>query len=69
MIGTTLYAGLVPGTVTALMLPEMNVFNVQLPIVKLTTTAFQSNNGIIYLYSADCTNGANVSQWSRVFYT
>jgi len=68
LVGTTLYGGLVPGTVIQAFVPEMGVWNLSLPIVKLTTTAFQSNNGIVYFYSVDATNGANISNWQKVFY-
>ncbi len=70
-MGTTLYAGLVPGTTISLFLPEMmSTWNAQLPIVKVTTTAYQtSNNGIVYFYAIDATNGANQSNWQRVFFS
>jgi hypothetical protein len=68
-IGTTLYQGLVPGTTVGVFIPEMmSTWNSQLPIVKITTTAFQSQNGIVYFYSIDATNGPNLSGWQRVWY-
>jgi hypothetical protein len=70
LTGTTRYPGLVPGTVIPLFLPEMmNTWNAQIPIVKMTTTAFQGQNGLMYIYSIDATNGANQTNWTRVFYT
>lgn len=74
IIGTTLYAGqspaigLVPGTVISAFIPELSQWNAQLPIVKVTTTAYQSANGVLYLYQIDATNGANLSQWQRVWF-
>jgi hypothetical protein len=69
MVGTTMYPGLTTGTTIPLFLEQiMGTWNVQLPLVKVTTTAYQGANGMIYLYSADCTNGANLNNWSRVFY-
>jgi hypothetical protein len=68
LIGTTMYSGLVPGTVIPLFLPEMGQWNAQLPIVKLTTTAYQGTNGMLYLYSIDATNGANLTSWARVWF-
>jgi hypothetical protein len=70
MIGTTRYGGLVPGTTISLFLPEMlSTWNAQLPVVKLTTTAWQGANGLVWTYSVDATNGANQTNWSRVFMT
>ena len=70
MIGATRYQGLAPGTVIGLFLPEvMGTWNAQLPIIKLTTTAFQGNNGIIYFWLIDATNGPNQSSWQRAFFT
>jgi hypothetical protein len=68
LTGTTMYPGLVPGTVIPLFLPEMGQWNAQLPIVKLTTTAYQGTNGMVYLYSIDATNGANLTSWARVWF-
>lgn len=68
MIGTIMYPGLVPGTVIPLFLEEMGQWNVQLPVIKVTTTAFMGNNGIVYLWTVDATSGANVSQWQRVWF-
>lgn len=68
LVGTTLYQGLVPGTTVPVFIPELGLWNVSLPIVKVTTTAFQSNNGIIYLASVDCTNGASQASWQRVWF-
>jgi hypothetical protein len=69
LVGTTRYGGLVPGTTIGVFLPEvMSTWNAQLPIVKMTTTAWQGANGLIYVYSINATNGANVSNWTRVFY-
>ncbi len=70
MVGTTLYGGLAPGTTIPIFLPEMRrTWNAQLPIVRVTTTAFQGQNGIIYLYSIDATNGPNLSNWSRAWFS
>jgi hypothetical protein len=70
MIGTTRYLGLVPGTTISLFLDEiMSTWNAQLPIVKVTTTAYQGTSGIIYLYSVNATNGPSLSDWTRVFYS
>jgi len=70
MVGTTRYAGLAPGTVIPLFLPEIgSTWNAQLPIVKVTTTAYQSANGIMYLYSIDATNGPGLNNWTKVFFT
>jgi hypothetical protein len=68
LIGTTLYQGLAPGTTIATFVPELSLWNTQLPITKVTTTAFQGVNGIIYLFGIDCTNGASQAQWQRVWY-
>jgi hypothetical protein len=69
MVGTTRYPRLVPGTTVGLFLPEvLSTWNVQLPLVKVTTTAYQGQNGIIYLYTLDCTNGPSLNNWQRVFY-
>ncbi len=69
LVGTTLYPGLVPGTVIPLFLPEiMSTWNAQLPIVKVTTTAYQGNNGMIYFYNVDASSGPNLTQWTRVWY-
>lgn len=69
LVGTTLYPGLVPGTAIALFLPEMlSTWNAQVPLVKLTTTAYQGQNGIIYLYQADASTGPNLSSWQRVWF-
>lgn len=69
LIGTTLYPGLVPGTVIPLFIPEiMEIWNAQVPIVKLTTTAFNSENGIRYYYSVDASSGPNLTQWQRVWF-
>lgn len=68
LIGTTLYTGLIPGTVVSVFVPElMKTWNAQLPIVKLTTTGYQSVNGLVYLYSIDATNGPNLSNWARAW--
>jgi len=70
MIGTTRYIGLTPGTTIPLFLPEMmDVWNSQLPIVKLTTMVQQGANGLIWFYSVDATNGPNISNWSRVWFS
>jgi hypothetical protein len=70
MIGTTRYLGLVPGTTISLFLDEiMSTWNAQLPVVKVTTTAYQGTSGIIYLYSVNATNGPSLSDWTRVFYS
>jgi hypothetical protein len=69
LIGTTRYIGLVPGTTTALFLPEMmGAWNAQLPIVKLTTMVQQGVDGLIWTYSLDATNGAAQTNWTRVFF-
>jgi len=69
VVGVTRYGGLVPGTTVPLFLPELlSTWNAQLPIVKVTTTAFQGQNGLIWLYMVDATNGPNLSQWSRVWF-
>src|SRR6266704_1398611 len=69
LVGTTLYAGLAPGTTVGLMLPEiMSIFNSQVPIVKVTTTGYQGQNGIIYLYSVDATTGPNLTNYARVWF-
>jgi hypothetical protein len=69
MVGTTLYGGLEPGTVIGLFIPEIGgTWNAQLPVIKVTTTAVQGANGLIWLYSADCTNGPSLSNWARVFF-
>lgn len=68
LMGTTLYPGLVPGTVIAAFVPELNAWNAQLPVVSLTTTVVQGANGQIWLYSVDATNGPNLNNWSRLWY-
>jgi hypothetical protein len=69
LVGTTLYAGLAPGTVLALFLPELgDTWNAQLPIVKVTTTAYQSANGIVYIYAITATNGPSLNNWSRAWF-
>lgn len=68
LVGTTLYQGLVPGTVVQTFIPELGLWNVSLPIVKVTTTAFQGANGIVYLSSVDATSGASQVSWQRVWY-
>lgn len=68
LIGTTQYAGLVPGTVIGAFVPEEGVWNVQLPLVKLTTTAFMTPNGLAYFYTVDATNGPSLTNWSRAFF-
>lgn len=69
LVGTTRYAGLAPGTTIPLFLPEIgSTWNAQLPIVKVTTTAYQGANGIIYLYSVDASTGPNLSNWTRVWF-
>lgn len=69
MTGVTRYGGLAPGTVIPLFLPGMlSTWNAQLPIVKVTTTVYQGQNGLIWFYSVDATNGPNLSSWQRVFY-
>lgn len=68
LIGTTLYGGLAPGTIIPVMIPELGLWNTQLPITKVTTTAFQSNNGIIYLFGIDATSGASQVSWQRVWF-
>jgi hypothetical protein len=68
LVGTTRYIGLVPGTTTALFLPEMmGVWNAQLPIVKLTTMVQMGMDGLIWTYSIDATNGAAQTNWTRVW--
>jgi hypothetical protein len=68
LIGSTLYPGLAPGTVIPVFLIEMmSTWNVQLPVVKVTTTGQQGANGIIYSYAIDATNGPNVSNWARLW--
>lgn len=68
LVGTTLYGGLAPGTIIPVMIPELGLWNTQLPITKVTTTAFQSNNGIIYIFGIDATSGASQVSWQRVWY-
>jgi hypothetical protein len=70
LIGTTLYTGLTPGTVTGIFLPEiMQTWNAQLPIVKVTTKAVQTTtNGVMYFYTIDATNGPGLNNWTQVFY-
>ena len=70
LVGATRYQGLAPGTVIPLFLPEvMSTWNAQLPIIKVTTTAYIGNNGIMYFYLIDATTGPNISSWQRAFYT
>lgn len=69
MVGTTRYPGLVPGTTIPIFIPEiMSTWNSQVPIVKVTTTAYQGINGLIWLYSIDATNGPSLNNWTRMFY-
>lgn len=68
LIGSTRYIGLVPGTTIPLFLPEMmDVWNAQLPIVKLTTTVQMGVNGLVWTFAVDATNGPNISNWSRMW--
>lgn len=68
MIGVTQYQGLAPGTVIPIFLPEMmNTWNSQLPLVKVTTTAYQGINGLIWLSTIDATSGPNLSNWARAW--
>jgi len=70
LLGTTLYGGITPGTTIPIFLPEiMRTWNAQLPIVKVTTTALQGQNGLIWLYSIDATNGPSLNNWQRVFFS
>ena len=69
LMGTMLYAGLIPGTVIGVFIPElMSTWNAQLPVVRVTTTAWQGQNGITYLYSIDATNGPSLNNWARLWY-
>jgi hypothetical protein len=68
LIGTTLYQVLAPGTIIAAFVPELGLWNTQLPITKVTTTAFQGMNGIVYFWTISATNGSNQSSWQRVWY-
>jgi hypothetical protein len=66
--GTIMYAGLKPGTFVPVMMPEMGLWNVQLPIIKVTTTALPAATGLpVYQYLCQVSNGANQTQWTRVF--
>jgi hypothetical protein len=67
-IGTTMYAGLQPGTIIPVFIPALDLWNTQLPINRVTTTAFLGPNGAVYLYSVDASNGANVTSWQRVWF-
>jgi hypothetical protein len=68
VLGTTMYGGLKPGTFVPVFAPEFGVWNAQLPIIKVTTTALPAATGLpVYQYLVDATNGANQSQWQRVF--
>lgn len=68
VLGTTMYTGLKPGTFVPVFAPEFGVWNAQLPIIKVTTTALPAATGLpVYQYLVDATNGANQSQWQRVF--
>jgi hypothetical protein len=68
VLGTTMYGGLKPGTFCPVFAPEFGVWNAQLPIIKVTTTALPAATGLpVYQYLVDATNGANQSQWQRVF--
>lgn len=69
LTGVTRYGGLAPGTVIGVFVTELGgVWNAQLPVTKVTTTAFQGANGLIYFWSIDATNGPNLNNWQRVFY-
>lgn len=68
VLGTIMYGGLKPGTFVPVFAPEFGVWNAQLPIIKITTTALPAATGLpVYQYLVDATNGSNVSQWQRVF--
>jgi hypothetical protein len=67
-MGTTMYPGLKPGTFVPVFAPEFGIWNAQLPVVKLTTTALPAASGLpVYQYLVQATNGANISNWARVF--
>lgn len=66
--GSILKFGLRPGTVTSLFIPEMGVWNKQVPVIKVTTTGFQKGDGtVLYQYLLDCTTGPNISNWVSVW--
>jgi hypothetical protein len=68
VLGTTMYGGLKPGFFVPVFAPEFGIWNAQLPIIKITTTALPAATGLpVYQYLIDSTNGANISNWQRVF--
>lgn len=68
VLGTTMYAGLKPGTFVPIFCPEMGLWNVQLPLMKVTTTALPAATGLpAYQYLCQASNGSNITSWARVF--
>lgn len=65
LVAATLRSGLEEGMLLPVFLPEHQLHNEQLLIVKLTTTAvLQADGTALYQYEIDATNGPNLSNWS-----
>lgn len=66
LVATTERPGLVAGMVLPVFIPEYQLFNEQLLIVKVTTSGYQKGDGtVVYQYELDATNGSNLANWTK----
>jgi hypothetical protein len=68
ILAVTSRPGLKVGMLVSMFIPEHNINNVQLLIVKVSTGAYVQVDGTVkYEFMIDATNGANLNNWSTVF--